>query len=43
MSSPEGLGVNVGQLLIVAELQFDQFWKILEGFLFYYHQIVHVV
>lgn len=41
--SPEGLGVDVGQPGVVAELQFAHFWKVLESRLLHHHQLLQVI
>lgn len=41
--TPEGLRVDVGQLWVAAELQFGDFWKVLESSSLHHQQLLHVV
>lgn len=41
--TPEGLRVDVGQPRVVAQLQFDEFWKVLESCSLHHQQLLHVV
>lgn len=41
--TPEGLWVDVGQLWVAVELEFDHIGKILEGEPLHYQKLFHIV